>query len=373
MRKTSKLVMLTATALAGLAFAGSALASYGPKLTVSSTDVGGDTWIGVVVPNTDDPTAKVSMYVPASYTVATASPGKLGDVTATAAAADLGGAVLPLTGELDAVTPDATTAVAAQACGVTPAQTWNLKLTAAGQTLNIPMFVVANAGPELSLGTTKLVVCLPPPDVPVGTPGRAAFGAKLLSATFTVSAIKEPTATGDIRWTSLWTPYTPAAGTPNAAGSVEVQAIRHLPQVVTFKVSRKRIVAHKTIKVNGKKKIVTVIKTQVKWQTPVSENGQPPSSATVAVVYKGKRIGGATGSITLVGVKTAKLTMVALVDGDTGSVPTGQPASVDDLYYHDLGATSCTASPIFQGLPCVDATVGGEIFVASLTVKAYTK
>ena len=40
-----------------------------------------------VVPNTDDPTAKVSIYVPATYTIATAAPGKLGDVTATAAAA----------------------------------------------------------------------------------------------------------------------------------------------------------------------------------------------------------------------------------------------------------------------------------------------
>jgi len=281
--------------------------------------------------------------------------------------------VLPLTGELDAVTPDATTAAAAAACQVTPAQTWNLKLTAAGQTLNIPMFVVANAGPELSLGTTKLVVCLPPPDVPVGTPGRAAFGAKLLSATFTVSAIKEPTANGDVRWTSLWTPYTPGAGTPNAAGSVEVQAIRHLQPTINFNWTKKRVVAHKTIKVNGKKKVVNVIKTLVKWQAKVTENGQPAASATVGVLYKGKRIGGATGSLTLVGVKSAKLTVIALVDGDTGSVPTGQPATVDDLYYHDLGAAACTASPVFQGLPCIDATLGGEFLGGSVTIKAYTK
>ena len=76
---------------------------------------------------------------------------------------------------------------------------------------------------------------------------------------------------------------------------------------------------------------------------------------------------------TLVGVKSAKLTVVALVDGDTGSVPTGQPASIDDLYYHDLGASACTASPVFQGLPCIDATLGAELFVGTVTVKAYTK
>jgi hypothetical protein len=372
MRTTVKLVVLTATALAGLAFAGSAFASYGPKLAVSSTDVGGDTWIGVVVPNTDDPTAKVSIYVPSGYTVATASPGKLGNVKATAAAADLGGAVLPLTGELDAVSPDAMTAATAQLCGVTPAQTWSLRLTAAGQTLNIPVFVVANTGPELGLGTTKLVVCLPPPDVPAGTPGRAAFGAKLLSASFTVSAIKEPTATGVSRWTSLWTPYTPGAGTPNAAGSVEVQSIRQLPLLIGFQWLRKRVVAHKTVKVNGKKKVVNVIKTQVKWQAKVTENGKAPASVKIAVGYKGKAIGTAKGSITLVGVKSAKLTVIALVDSDT-PVPTGQPATIDDLFYHDLGAAGCTASPAFQGLPCADATLGGELGGADFTVKAYTK
>ncbi|MGZ4290127.1 MAG: hypothetical protein ACXVQQ_04625 [Gaiellaceae bacterium] len=373
MRKTTRLVLAGTTALAGLAFAGSALASYGPKLIVSSTDVGGDVRIGVVVPNTDDPTAKVSIYIPASYTVAAAAPGKLGNVTATAAAADLGGAVLPLTGELDAVTPDATTAAAAQLCGVTPSQTWNLQLTAAGQTLNIPMFVVPTAGPEQSAGATKLVVCLPPPDVPAGTPGRATFGAKLLSATFTSSAIKEPTAAGDNRWTSLWTPYTPGAGTPNAGGSVEAQSIRHLPVILHFNSTRKRIVTHKTVKVNGKKKLVTVIVTQVKWKTNVTENGQPAAKATVLVAYKGKKLGGATGTFTLKGVKSAKLTVAALVNGDTGAVPTGQTTSVDDLFYHDLGASACTASPIFQGLPCIDATLGGEFLGGTVTIKAYTK
>ena len=66
--------------------------------------------IGAVVSNADDPTARVAIYIPTGYQIATAAPGtKLGDVTATAAAADLGGAILPLTGELDAVDPNALT------------------------------------------------------------------------------------------------------------------------------------------------------------------------------------------------------------------------------------------------------------------------
>ena len=112
MKRTIRAALFACAAIASLAFAGSALASFAPKLVASSIgsqSSGGATRVGVLASNADDPTAKVSIYVPAAYTVATATFGKLGDVTATAAAADLGGAVLPLTGELDAIPPTATT------------------------------------------------------------------------------------------------------------------------------------------------------------------------------------------------------------------------------------------------------------------------
>jgi hypothetical protein len=374
MRKTNRIVLLACAAFAGLAFAGSAFASFAPKLIVSSTGAGGSVRVGVVVSNNDDPTAKTSIYIPAAYTVATAAPGKLGDVTATASAADLGGAILPLTGELDAIAPTATTNAAATQCGVTPSQTWDLHLTAAGQTLDIPMFVVAAAAPEVASGyNAKLVVCLPPPDVPAGTPGRATFGAKLLSATFTSSAIKEPTTAGDYRWTSLWTPYTPAKGTPNAAGSVETQALRHVPVVMHFTSTRKRVVTYKTVRVHGVKKRVKVIATVVGWKVNVTDNTTAAGSAAITVSYKGKHVGGATGTLTLKGVASAKLDIKGIVDSDTGSVPTGQTATVADLFYHDLGASGCTPSAIFQGLPCIGATLGGETLASSVIVKAYTK
>ena len=175
--------------------------------------------------NADDPTARVAIYIPSGYQIATEAPGtKLGEVTATAAAADLGGAILPLTGELDAVDPATLTAAQKQGislclAGATASQTWVLHLTAAGQTLDVPMMVVPTAGPEATVGQAKLLVCLPPPDVPVGSPGRAQFGAKLLSATFGVNAITQPASSGDFTWTSLFTPYNPGVGTVNAAGS----------------------------------------------------------------------------------------------------------------------------------------------------------
>ena len=83
----------------------------------------------------DDPTARVAIYVPTGYQINTAAaPGKIGDVAATAAAADLGGAILPLTGELDVVGPNPTQG---QCLGSsTAAAYWDLHLTAAGQMLD---------------------------------------------------------------------------------------------------------------------------------------------------------------------------------------------------------------------------------------------
>jgi len=89
MRSTLRLALLLGATVASLAFAGSALAAFAPKLVVSSAAPqaaggGGPTRIGVMVANTDDPTARVSIYIPTGYQIATATAGKLGDVTATA-------------------------------------------------------------------------------------------------------------------------------------------------------------------------------------------------------------------------------------------------------------------------------------------------
>ena len=374
MRTFSRLVVAAVAAVAALAFAGSALASFGPRLVVSG-GANGTTRIGVVVAAADDPTAKTTIYVPAAYAVTTASPGtKLGSVTATASAADLSGVVLPLTGELDAIAPTPTTDATAQACGVTPSQTWDLHLSAAGQTLDIPMFVVAVAAPEQAAGFgAKIVVCLPPPDVPVGTPGRAVFGAKLLSATFSSSAITLPAGAGDYRWTSLWTPYTPGTGQPNVAGTVETQTLQRLPVKLTTAIARKRVVATKTIKVKGKKKKVKIVGTAVGFASGVSENGAAASSAAITTTGLGKKLGAAKGTFLMIGLKSVRLTVTAVFDSDSGSVPTGTPTAATDLFFHDLGAAGCTPTPIFGGLPCIDATAGGGRVTSTVVVTAYRK
>jgi hypothetical protein len=377
MRKTIRFALLVGASVASLAFAGSALASFAPKLVVSSATPqaaggGGPVRIGALVGANDDPTAKVSIYIPTGYQVNTTTGvgTKLGDVTATASAADLGGAVLPLTGELDVAAPDA--AAAAQ-CGTTDVQMWNLKLTAAGQTLNVPVHLVQAVAAESASGYSyKLVICLPPPDVPVGTPGRATFGAKLLSSTFAVSAITQPTASGDFRWTSLWTPYNPGKGTPNAAGSVETQSVRHIPTQIKLNVTKKRVTTFVKRKIHGKSRKVQVISTLVRFSSSVTENGSAPGSAVITTTAAGKAVGGASGSFKLASGKSATVKATAVVDSDTGNVPTGQPANAAaDLFYHDLGATACVKSAIFGGLPCADATLGGVTISATAVVKGY--
>jgi hypothetical protein len=377
MRKTIRFAMLLGATFASLAFASSALATFSPKLIVSSATPqsaggGGAVRVGAVVGSTDDPTAKASIYIPTGYQVntTTAVGTKLGDVTATAAAADLGGAVLPLTGELDVAAADAT---AAAQCGTTDVQMWNLKLTAAGQTLNVPMHLVQASAPEAASGYSyKLVICLPPPDVPAGTPGRAQFGAKLLSATFTVSAITQPTASGDFRWTSLWTPYNPGKGTPNAAGSVETQAVRHIPTQAKLSVTKKKVTTTKVRRIKGKRHVIKTVRTLVKFSSSVTENGSAAGSAVITTTAAGKKVGGASGSFYLASGKSATVKSTAVVDSDTGNVPTGQPANAAaDLFYHDLGATACVKSAIFGGLPCADATLGGVTISATAVVKGY--
>lgn len=372
MRGIQRFALLAVAAIATLGFAGSAFASFAPKLVVSnSAGSGGGVRLGVVAQNADDPTARVQIYIPAGYQVATPAAGtKLGTVTATASAADLGGAVLPLTGELDAIPPNA--AAAAQ-CGVTATQSWDLHLTAAGQTLDIPLYVVATSAPEAAAGfSTKLVVCLPPPDVPAGTPGRATFGAKLLSAQFDSSAITEPAAPGDYRWTSLWTPYNPGKGTANAAGTVETQSIRHIPTAVHQTVTKKKLTSFRTVRRHGKKVRIKVIRTQVKFSAKVDANGVAPASASISTTAAGKRVGGASGSFFLAAGKSATVTATALVNHGA-SVPTGQTAGAADLFYADLGATACTKTTIFGGLPCVDATSGGQTLKASQRVVGYKR
>jgi hypothetical protein len=351
--------MLLALVTAGaLATAGSAWASYSPRLTIGggAATQGGSVTVSVGTAATDDATARVQIFIPRNWQVTTGQTigTKLGAVTGTASAADLAGAVLQLQGDLVVMGPNP---LLQNQCGVNAVATWDMHLSAAGQTIDIPMYVATTQGSEVTIGPYKLVVCLPPPDVPNGTPGRAGFGAKLLSATLTTSAIASPGTPGEFRWTSLWTPYTPAKGTPNIAGSVETQSLIRVPTVTQVAVKRTRVV--RTVKVKGKRQ--RRVSTRVSFQAKVSENGQPVAGARVTARAGGKVV--KTGTTNAGGVVAGSFTLAKGRETltVTGTLPT-----------RDLGAADCLATSFF-GVPCVGATVAGSSHSASIRVTAYRR
>jgi hypothetical protein len=319
-----------AAAVAALVVVPAAMAAYtSPKLDVTQTAN------GVVVkaslnPN-DDPTARVAIIVPAGTQLTTSqAPGTvLGPVKAIVKALDLAGADLPLEGQLVVAAPGQVPSADQAAClgGLAPTATWLMVLNAAGQTLTVPTYLVPTSGTQAQVGPAYIAICLPPPDLPAGTPGRATFGAKVYSAELAINGVFSRVATG--AWVSTWVPYTPGAGTPNPAGVVVAPAAV-APGAVTIKARR-----------SGKGAVVTGAVTQA---------GQPRGGATVTI---------------LGGVKKAKLTTRKRVRvGANGKFTT--KFKIGTFFRASAVATGAAAAPLCTQLqpligatPCVNPTVNG--------------
>jgi hypothetical protein len=190
------------------------------KLTVTQANT--LTTVKASLDPNDDATASVRILAPAGTQLTTTqAPGTaLGPVKAIVKALDLAGADLPLEGQLVVAAPGQVPAASQAACLQTtvPTATWVMVLSAAGQTLLVPTYLVAPAG-----GQAYMQICLPPPDVPAGTPGRATFGAKVYSAELAINGVFSVAQSG--AWVGLWTPYNPGVGTVNVAGTIATPAV----------------------------------------------------------------------------------------------------------------------------------------------------
>jgi hypothetical protein len=344
MSKTIRMLLLGLVGAFALSSTGSALAAYtSPSLRV--TDDRTSVTIRYTVSATDDPTAKLTFYAPTGYTASLAQPAgtTLGTVTAQGTAADLGGALLPLTGTVQVRAANGTylsgttqvpIAAAAQQCTGTPTHTayWVLILQAAGQTLELPVFVdspAAGTGAS-AFATASIQACLPPPDVPTGTPGRATFGFKLTQVDFKVNNVFTSAGNGQPRWRVLATPYTPGRGTPNAAGSVEAQSVIAFPRVLTLRKPVLRTArGFTTLTIGGAA------------QLPV---GVP---ATLRL-YRGKTAGALTPSVTLSRSGASFRGTLRIKQTLRRQVVFLQARAV-------LSAGTTTCTPTF-GLPCLTAT-----------------
>lgn len=354
--RTLVLGLVSAVALTG---AGTALAAYtSPKLLV--TDAQPSVTINYTQSASDDPTAKLTFYAPSQYSATLTQPAgqTIGTVTAQGTAADLGGALLPLTGTVQVRAASGTylsgsqqrpIALLAAECTGTATHTayWVLILQAAGQTLELPVFVDSPAAPPAPGGSASafasasIQACLPPPDVPAGTPGRATFGFKLTAVDFKVTNVFTTAGTGEPRWRVLATPYTPGTGRPNPAGSVEAQSVIGFPRTVTLrKPAVKPVKGFVTLRISGTVSLPAGTTATLR----LYRGARAPSAASIVL-----RSSGTAYSGTLRIRQTTKAQTIFLQT--RASVPAG----------------TVTCSPTF-GVPCLSAT-RAAIAVRSNTVR----
>src|SRR5439155_7067561 len=132
----------------------------------------------------DQQPARIAIYVPTGYSINTsAAPGtKIGTTSGSVFARDAN-IPLPLSGDVVVVPPTTN----APGCDPVPhIAVWNLALSVAGQSINLPVHVDQLAGAEAALCAYKLVLCLALYYVPVCITCRSPYAALLLDATTTV-------------------------------------------------------------------------------------------------------------------------------------------------------------------------------------------
>jgi hypothetical protein len=297
MHRALRLAALVGASTLALAFAGSALAAYTPKFTVSHNPANSSsatTTITIEQTQAEDATAKVTFYAPLGYSgvLNQAAGTKLGTVAAHVQATAISqDAILPINGDvIVASNADATVAAASTACTGTTTHSafWVLALEASGQKLSVPVFIDTTTGGEATFASFKLQVCLPPP-------AAATFGAKLLDAALTLTNVfNAPVSPGEYVWPAFFTPYASAAGPVNPAGTVQSRAVVRLPGQITLKgkiTSKKKRTAGFTGSVTENRtaiagaRVQLLLGTKVGFTTTTKANG----SYAFSLKKKGKK------------------------------------------------------------------------------------
>jgi hypothetical protein len=240
MRISLRLGLLGCASFAALAFAGSAWASYTPRLFATATTATPGKPTGMVLTHlqevNDDPTAKDTIYVPLGYqmNLSQAVGTQIGVVFALVVLRNGGDAQVEVEGTVTVDSP-ANYPPASNSCtpGETHEAVWKLNVTIAGTPLTVPVYIDhITAGPETAFASGKLQICLAGP---IGTPA----GAQVVAAVVGVARIfTNPPTVGYRVWRALFTPYVPGTPNPNPAATVEGQAFSPSSVVVTITVKR---------------------------------------------------------------------------------------------------------------------------------------
>jgi hypothetical protein len=251
MRISLRLVLLGCASFAALAFAGSAWASYTPRLFATAvTNTPGKPTVMIlthVQEVNDDPTAKDTIYAPLGYqlNLSQAVGTQVGSVFALVVLRNGGNAEVEVEGTVTVDSP-ANYPPASNNCtpGESHEAVWRLNVTIAGTPLTVPVYVDhVTAGPETAFASGKLQICLAGP---IGTPA----GAQLLAAVIAVEGVfTSPPTVGYRLWRATFTPYVPGTPNPNTAGTVEGQAF--VPSSVVLSITVKRL-KHGVVVIQGR-------------------------------------------------------------------------------------------------------------------------
>jgi hypothetical protein len=253
MKRVIRLALVVSAAVVSLAVTSSAWASYSPSLTVtaSSNKPGAATslLLGHIQSDTDDPTAKDTVYVPLGYGVnLTQTVGtKIGDVSGDLFLRSLGvhAEIKASESHIFADNPANYTTQSLQCTGQpTHEAVWRLDITIAGSPLHVPLYVDhVSTAPENTFAAAKIQLCLAGP---VGTPN----GAQLLFAFFDINGVfTNPANTTDRVWHATFTPYVAGTPNPNPAGTIEGQAL--IPGRVSLTMATKSL-KHGVVIVSGR-------------------------------------------------------------------------------------------------------------------------
>jgi hypothetical protein len=248
MKRSMRLTVFGCAAALALTVTAIAAASYAPSMGIFQATYkpsgAGVVTIVVAQEKVDDPTARIVIYAPLGYKATlTQAPGtQIGNVVANVQVLDLGPNTLPLTGPVKADSP-ANYPAASNLCtpGLTHEAVWTLNAALPGQPANpIPVYVDHSTGAEAAFSSVKMTVCFRDPTLPSGDPRRSPNGTKFLDAAFSVKGVfTNPTSAGNQLWRTLFTPYTPGTGAPNAAGTREAQGVVPMPYSISIKRIRK--------------------------------------------------------------------------------------------------------------------------------------
>jgi hypothetical protein len=336
-----------AVAVVALISAGPAAAAISPTLAVTTTNSGGANVIiaaGVSNPS-EDPFAKIQIYVPTGFELNAPVGGTtVGSVSGKAVVKDIDPSQeASFTGKVVAIgaTDPAVAFENANCDNTAHAAAWMMQLSSSEGQVNIPIFVDKTAGTEARFGSYKLVVCLRSPDLAQADQNRSPGGTKVDSLLLTLAGFKVPTAAGDYRWRSLWTPYTPGTGTVNAAGNVEAQSLVRIPSGA-LTISARKV----TVTVNGRSR------THIRLSGQLTIAGKASARYPVAVSHGSDRT-----RLTVMGsVKTNSGGNYVI--SSTFKKPTYYQAGVT-IARRDLGPGGCTPS-FGASVHCVNAIISGS-------------